>query len=109
MPKVTECNSEIGKTVGLIDTIINSFQILMYRNLEHPEVLEAIKDLHCNKELRMFMARALGFNADNLNEAYEIEQLTALMENRKIGDVQRYIDRLPDSAKFRTNRKREKL
>jgi hypothetical protein len=44
-PKPTECDSETGKTVGLIDAIINSFQLLLDRDLKHAEVKEALKDL----------------------------------------------------------------
>lgn len=86
MSKLIECSSEEGITIGLIDTIINSFKLLQYRDLEDADVREAIKDLHSSKELRVFIARCLGFNADNLNEMYNMEQLNAFMENRRIGE-----------------------
>lgn len=46
----TECSSEIGVTVGLIDGIINSVHLLKERDLSSHEVKEAIKDL-CSQEL----------------------------------------------------------
>lgn len=41
----TDCRTDEGVTVGLIDTIINSARLLATRNLDHPAIVEAIKDL----------------------------------------------------------------
>lgn len=41
----TESDSPTGITVGLVDTIINSFNLLGERDLSPVDVQEAIKDL----------------------------------------------------------------
>ena len=47
----SDCRSEDGITIGLIDTIINSARLLRDRKLDSKDVLEALKDLDCDEDL----------------------------------------------------------
>lgn len=48
----TDCRSEVGVTVGLIDTIITVSRVLIKRDLSSVEVREALKDLHLDEDVR---------------------------------------------------------
>jgi hypothetical protein len=52
---ITDCRSETGKTVGLIDAMITLGQLLVERDLSAPEVQEALKDLRQNESLKKAM------------------------------------------------------
>lgn len=41
----TDCRSEIGITVGLVDAIISVLRVLSPRDLTEKEVIEALTDL----------------------------------------------------------------
>lgn len=41
----TECRSETGITVGLVDALISILRVLSPRDLTEHEVVEALKDL----------------------------------------------------------------
>lgn len=47
----TNCRSEIGITVGLIDSIICTCRVLAGRDRTAPEVLEALRDLRQDKDV----------------------------------------------------------
>jgi enoyl-CoA hydratase/carnithine racemase len=47
----TDCRSETGITVGLIDAIITMVRLLAQRDLSAPEVQEALKDLRQDEDL----------------------------------------------------------
>lgn len=54
-----ECNSEIGITVGLIDSIITIGNVLSDRDLSDPvgeyEISKALDDLRANDNMKMLM------------------------------------------------------
>jgi hypothetical protein len=52
---VTECRSEQGVTVGLIDTILNSARLLAGRNLNSNAVRQALSDLSSDGDLRSLL------------------------------------------------------
>jgi hypothetical protein len=75
-----ECNSEIGITIGLIDSIMASANALHGRDWNHCDIIEAIKDLKSNTvllELMMFS----GVNYDILKQLYEIDRLESIMRS----------------------------
>lgn len=51
----TNCRSQVGITVGLIDTIINSARLLVGRDLSG-EASEALKDLRCDEDVLALLA-----------------------------------------------------
>ena len=51
----TDCRSETGVTVGLVDSIITSLRILKTRDLTSFEVSEAIKDLRGDEDLKFLI------------------------------------------------------
>ena len=52
----TDCRSEIGITVGLIDGIISISRVLARMDLTHPDVCEALADLQTDEDLRKIIA-----------------------------------------------------
>ena len=51
----TDCRTEVGITVGLVDAIISIARVLAVRDLSLPEVQEAILDLKLDKDvLKLF-------------------------------------------------------
>lgn len=54
----TDCRSEEGVTVGLIDAIMTMSRLLSRRNLSHPAVQEALKDLNADEDLQMLLETA---------------------------------------------------
>ena len=48
---VTDCRSEEGITVGLIDAIISICRVLSERDLSPPAVREAIEDLRTDEDV----------------------------------------------------------
>lgn len=58
MPEIiTDCRSEDGITVGLIDAIITLCRILRDREIDSYEVLEALKDLKEDEDFIHLMER----------------------------------------------------
>jgi hypothetical protein len=49
---VTDCRTEEGVTVGLIDSLITICRILRRRDLSSPAIQEALKDLAQDEDLR---------------------------------------------------------
>lgn len=54
----TDCKSEEGITVGLIDSVISICRILATRDLSSPAVWEAIKDATCDEDVRKIVLPA---------------------------------------------------
>lgn len=52
---MTDCRSEVGITVGLIDSIIFISRILRHRDLSNEEVIEALKDLSNDSDLKYIL------------------------------------------------------
>ena len=48
---ITDCRSETGITVGLVDSLISIARVLAVRDLSPLEVLEAIKDLRSDEDI----------------------------------------------------------
>jgi len=51
----TDCREEEGTTVGLIDSIIYIARILKTKDLTTNEVLEALKDLRQDEDLKFLL------------------------------------------------------
>ena len=51
----TDCRSETGITVGLIDAVITMVRLLAHRDLSAPEVQEALKDLRQDEDLEKLL------------------------------------------------------
>jgi hypothetical protein len=51
----TDCRSETGITVGLVDAVITMVRLLAQRDLSAPEVQEALKDLRSDEDLRSLL------------------------------------------------------
>jgi hypothetical protein len=47
----TDCRTEVGITVGLIDTIINCARLLSTRDLSIPAIKEALLDLREDQDV----------------------------------------------------------
>lgn len=54
----TDCRSEIGITVGLVDSIISISRVLAKMDLEPEEVKEALKDLTTDEDLAKILGKA---------------------------------------------------
>lgn len=48
---LTDCRSPVGVTVGLIDAIISMARVLRDRDLNAPEIQEALKDLQSDNDV----------------------------------------------------------
>lgn len=48
----TDCRSEEGITIGLIDALISVGRVLAIRNLNREDVKEALKDLASDEDLQ---------------------------------------------------------
>lgn len=56
METVTDCRSEEGITVGLIDAIISIARVLAKRDLSQSiAVIEALVDLRCDDDLKIVL------------------------------------------------------
>jgi len=51
----TDCRSETGVTVGLLDAIITILRIVAKRDLSPPEVEEALRDLAHDEDLAFLL------------------------------------------------------
>lgn len=54
----TDCRSETGVTVGLVDSLITIARVLRTRDLSAPAVVEALKDLAADEDLAQVLATA---------------------------------------------------
>ncbi len=48
----TDCRSEQGVTVGLVDALISISRVLRHRDLTSPDVQEALKDLRDDEDVK---------------------------------------------------------
>lgn len=55
----TDCKTETGITVGLIDGIINSFRLLNGRDFKPKAVKEAMKDFYHDKDYTKFQIQCI--------------------------------------------------
>lgn len=62
MDTTTDCRSNTGVTVGLIDSIAAIARVLVRRDLSAPEVIEALKDLASDEDLAAVFATARRLN-----------------------------------------------
>lgn len=53
----TDCRSEIGKTVALIDTIITACEFIKDREFDDPNVTEALLDLSSHSGFAIILDR----------------------------------------------------
>lgn len=51
----TDCRSETGITVGLIDAHITISRVLSSRDMSSPEVIEALKDLKADSDFKVLL------------------------------------------------------
>ena len=47
----TDCRTDVGVTVGLIDGMIAMARVLSKSDLSSPEVVEALKDLRADEDI----------------------------------------------------------
>jgi hypothetical protein len=47
----TDCRSETGITIGLIDSIITTARVLRYRDITATEIQEALEDLRQDEDV----------------------------------------------------------
>lgn len=59
-PITTDCRSEDGITVGLIDALISIARVLAPRDLQDPAVQEALKDLAQDEDIARIVRAAKG-------------------------------------------------
>lgn len=52
----TDCRTDVGVTVGLIDTIITAARVLRDRDLDHDAVREALADLRADEDVAAVLA-----------------------------------------------------
>jgi hypothetical protein len=52
----TDCRSETGITVGLIDGIIAVARVLVHRDWSDPVIVEALADLRDDEDLRALIS-----------------------------------------------------
>ena len=50
-----DCRSETGITIGLIDSIISISRILVNRDIRDPDIIEALKDLQNDEDLKSLL------------------------------------------------------
>lgn len=52
----TDCRSDVGVTVGLVDALISIARVLARRDLDVPDVAEALADLRDDEDMRAILA-----------------------------------------------------
>lgn len=52
----TDCRSEVGITVGLVDSVITTMRVLVTRDLTDPEVQQALQDLRDDEDFAFFLS-----------------------------------------------------
>lgn len=55
-----DCRSEVGITVGLVDSLISIARVLARRDLTDHDVLEAIKDLRSDEDVAYLLGGQVG-------------------------------------------------
>lgn len=60
----TDCRTEEGVTVGLIDAIITLFRLLRKRDLSGPAAMEALEDLAQDEDFLWFCPSELSSDMD---------------------------------------------
>lgn len=55
-----DCRSEVGITVGLVDSLISIARVLVRRDLTDHDVLEAIKDLRSDEDIAHLLGGQIG-------------------------------------------------
>jgi hypothetical protein len=55
---VTDCRSETGVTVGLVDSLITTCRVLAPRDMQSVEVQEALKDLFGDEDFAVIQSAA---------------------------------------------------
>ena len=58
----TECRSETGITVGLVDALISILRVLSPRDLTEQEVTEALKDLKEDPDFKTLLDALTAIN-----------------------------------------------
>lgn len=62
MKRITEiysdCRSEEGITIGLVDALISISRILSKRDLNSPQIKEALKDLVGDEDLKFILSKS---------------------------------------------------
>lgn len=53
----TDCRSDEGVTVGLIDSIISIMRVLVHRDMDAECVREALKDLREDEDVKTVLGR----------------------------------------------------
>lgn len=54
----TDCRTEEGVTVGLVDAVISLARVLRGRDLADPAVVEALRDLASDEDVEWLIAEA---------------------------------------------------
>ncbi len=57
MNEVVDCRSDEGVTVGLIDAMISIARVLAHRDFTPPAVVEALKDLSEDEDVKTIISR----------------------------------------------------
>lgn len=60
----TDCRSDVGITVGLIDALITIARVLAHRDFTPPEVAEALMDLRDDEDLQRVLTAAKAAMSD---------------------------------------------
>lgn len=58
----TDCRSEDGITVGMIDAMISIARVLRTRNLNNDSVLEALKDIRSDEDIAWILKNQMDEN-----------------------------------------------
>lgn len=53
----TDCRSEVGITVGIVDSMITMMRLIKNRSFESEEVAEALRDLLADEDFGDFLSR----------------------------------------------------
>ena len=59
METTTCCRSEVGITVGLIDSLIAIARVLAKRDMSSEEVREALKDLQADEDIAAILSQSV--------------------------------------------------
>jgi hypothetical protein len=74
-----ECTSEEGITIGLIDSMLAAANALNGRDLSHPGVVEALKDLRASRNVQVLLAKTMGISREKLLRCSQIGELERAM------------------------------
>lgn len=62
--RTVDCRSDEGVTMGLIDGAIAIFRVLRLRDLTHPVVVEALRDIRADEDVRSVLLDPLTLDDD---------------------------------------------